>query len=152
MKGANLSEDKRDKNEVGTPDWVLDWVQEDIIGAKFDLDVAASDAHHVCDAYYTKDLNALTEPWHGHVWCNPPFDNIPKFVEKAWSEWAEGNCKSICMLIPANRTEQPFWQEHIEQARDKNGSDLTTHFVNGRVKFKGFKGSPPFGCVLLVWK
>lgn len=31
----------------------------------FELDVAASDANHKCEKYYTKEQNALNLPWGG---------------------------------------------------------------------------------------
>jgi hypothetical protein len=68
------------------------------------------------------------------------------------------------MLLPGNRTEQPFWQNEIEPVRDGRAGPgvnlkLTTHFVPSRVRFgwpgnpAGFgAGSPPFTCVLLVFR
>ena len=61
------------------------------------------------------------------------------------------------MLLPANRTEQGWWQDHVECCRDK-GRGLTTEFIRGRTRFiaagdTGIKPNarPPFGCVLLIW-
>lgn len=63
------------------------------------------------------------------------------------------------MLMPANRTEQKFWQLMIEPFRDRPGSPLTTTFLPNRMRFLkpgqtaiGPNQRPPFGCVLLVWQ
>lgn len=147
---------KEAKNERGTLPETLELCKKLANVPEYTLDVAASDELHVCPAYYTKGMDALSMSWYGHVWCNPPFDRIPEFVGKAWAEYV--HCDSISMLIPANRTEQPFWQELVERQRDYSGSRLDTHFLPGRTRFldpatgKPFEGSPPFACVLLVWR
>lgn len=62
------------------------------------------------------------------------------------------------MLLPANRTEQQWWQLLVEPYRDRPGSPLTVRFLPGRMRFLkpgqtavGPNQRPPFGCVLLVW-
>ncbi len=141
-----------DKNERGTLPETLEICLKISNTGPYSLDVAASAENHVCGAYYTRESNGLVRPWVGNVWCNPPFDQIPEFVAKAWREWNAARVATISMLLPANRTEQPFWQEMVEPHRDKAQGGLKVHFLPKRIKFKGFAGSPPFGCVLLVWK
>jgi hypothetical protein len=62
------------------------------------------------------------------------------------------------MLLPANRVEQGWWQDHVEPFRDRPGSPLRVEFLRGRMRFDrpgwqpGPKGDrPPFGCALLIW-
>lgn len=133
---------------------------------QFTVDVAASDANALLPRYLTRDRDGLTALWRDErVWCNPPYSNIPAWVEKAWIEMVDGGCDRVVMLLPANRCEQPFWQTHIEPYRDGepfHGVRLTTRFLAGRMRFvmpadyewgtsrkKGDR--PPFGCVLLTW-
>lgn len=94
------------------------------------------------------------------VWCNPPYSDIRAWVRKAWSEWElpESAPELIVMLLPANRVEQKWWQEHVEPYRDRPGSPLRVEFLPGRMRFirpdwtPGPKGDrPPFGCCLLIW-
>jgi len=88
------------------------------------------------------------------VWCNPPFSDLTPWVEKAWVSRAV-----VVMLIPANRTEQGFWQEMVEPYRDRLDGLLRTRFLRGRTQFgtpetpdgAKWNSSPPFGCVLLQW-
>jgi phage N-6-adenine-methyltransferase len=120
---------------------------------EFDLDVAADDRNAKCSQYFTAENDGLAQSWSGYkVWCNPPYSEIPKWVSKAHNEIG---AKVICMLIPANRTEQPFWQDLIEPYRDK-GERLRTVFIPKRIRFihpeTGQMGSPMFGCVMLVWE
>lgn len=123
----------------------------------WDLDVAADEESHWAASWYTTESNGLLQQWRGRVWCNPPFSDIAPWVAKAWTAYRD--CEVVAMLLPANRTEQPWWQEDVEPWRDKPGGQLSVRFLPGRVKFghpgnpKGVGvGSPPFGCVLLIWR
>ena len=120
----------------------------------FDLDVAANDDNAVAPKWYTRDDDGLTSQWWGNVWCNPPYSDIRPWVEKA--DRVQLECSSITMLLPANRTEQAWWQDLIEPWR--HGQWMRTHFLRGRRRFdrpgwatpaKGDR--PPFGLVLVVW-
>jgi phage N-6-adenine-methyltransferase len=128
------------------------------LGGPFTLDVAASAMNAKARTYYTREQDGLTQPWIGRVWCNPPYSDCASWVRKAWQEWNAGTPDIIVMLLPANRTEQRWWQEQIEPFRDVAGNDLRTTFLPGRMRFdrpgavispKGDR--PPFGCVLLIW-
>lgn len=125
----------------------------------FTLDVAASVENAKCEAFYSIAHSGLTHPWHGKVWCNPPYSDCGAWVRKAWDEWMIGRPDLIIMLLPANRTEQAWWQDLVEPNRDHVDSPLRTEFLRGRMRFDrpaatiGPKGDrPPFGCVLLIWE
>lgn len=125
---------------------------------RFTLDVAAAPHNAKTLDFYTRFADGLLQPWPGRVWCNPPYSNIAAWVEKAWSEWRIGRPELIVMLLPANRTEQAWWQELVEPFRDR-GEGLTTEFVRGRLRFiksgatkVGPNERPPFGVVLLRWE
>lgn len=123
----------------------------------FTIDVAASAENTKCDRYYTIDDDGLSQDWAGErVWCNPPFSNLEPWVRKAW---LEAEAETIVMLLPANRTEQGWWQDLVEPYRDRAGSPLRLRFLRGRPRFvePGMdrvlpNSRPPFGCCLLVWE
>lgn len=123
----------------------------------FDLDVAAAPHNAKCVRFFTVNDDGLNQSWRGaRVWCNPPYSDIAPWVEKAWSEHEA--TQIIVMLLPANRTEQAWWQTMIEPYRDRPGSPLHTEFLPGRLRFLrpgqtaiGPNERPPFGCVLLIW-
>ncbi len=134
---------------------------------KFTLDVAAAPHNAKCARYFDRSMDGLAQDWgHERVWCNPPYSNLADWVGKAWSEWL-GICEEghefcppelIVMLLPANRVEQAWWQDHVEPFRDRPGSPLRVEFLRGRMRFHrpdwvpGPKGDrPPFGCCLLIW-
>lgn len=123
----------------------------------FTLDAAAAHHNAKCLNYYTREDDGLKKPWDGErVWCNPPYSNLGAWVQKAWDEHAF--TRGIVMLLPANRVEQKWWQEHVEPFRDRIDSPLRARFLPGRMRFIrpsaviGPKGDrPPFGCCLLIW-
>lgn len=123
----------------------------------FTIDVAAAAHNTKCERFYDYEANGLAQSWAGEVvWCNPPYSDIAPWIRKAWAEYVDA---TIVMLLPANRTEQSFWQLMVEPYRDRPGSPLTTQFLPGRMRFLapgqtviGPNQRPPFGCVLLVWQ
>lgn len=132
----------------------------------FTLDVAAAAHNAKAPEFYTREDDGLAQPWSGQVWCNPPYSDCGAWVQKAWAEWGEQSLlrrqsfpSLIVMLLPANRVEQKWWQEHVEPYRDRPGSPLRVEFLPGRMRFNrpgwtpGPKGDrPPFGCCLLIWE
>jgi phage N-6-adenine-methyltransferase len=127
-------------------------------GEPFTLDVAAAAHNAKAPRYFTRADNGLTQSWAGErVWCNPPYSNLGAWLAKAWDEWEEA--RGIVMLLPANRTEQKWWQEEVEPYRDNPLYPLKVEFLPGRMRFDrpgaviGPKGDrPPFGCCLLIWR
>lgn len=136
----------------------------------FTLDVAAAPHNAKCDRYFTRADDGLAQSWAGErVWCNPPYSNLNAWVAKAWEEWGVGgrglgsalHADLIVMLVPANRPEQGWWQDHIEPYRDRPNSSLRVEFLRGRQRFiRHWLGHddvkpnerPPFGCCLLIWQ
>lgn len=127
----------------------------------FTLDTAAAKHNAKAPTYYTLADDGLTQRWSGNVWCNPPYSDLRSWVQKAWDEWSRGQVMGggpwrIVMLLPANRTEQAWWQDLVEPYRGKG--TLEVEFLRGRMRFDrpsaviGPKGDrPPFGCCLLIW-
>ena len=121
----------------------------------FDLDVAATEASSRGDAFYSIEEDGLVQSWRGStVWCNPPYSDLRPWVERAHD--MAPDCPVIAMLLPANRTEQGWWQDVIEPAR-RDGS-INVYFLARRRRFdrpgwtKPVKGDrPPFGICLVVW-
>jgi phage N-6-adenine-methyltransferase len=121
----------------------------------FTIDVAASALNAKLPRYYTLEDDGLAQSWAGeNVWCNPPYSDIGAWVRKARSETES----LVVMLLPANRTEQRWWQENVETFRDRD-KGLSVEFLPGRLRFDKPGGyndprgnRPPFGCCLLVWE
>lgn len=147
LRGASDSVDDR-----RTPAAIFDPLHREF---DFTLDAAASADNAKCARYFAPPQDALAESWAGErVWCNPPYSHLAPWVAKAALEAA--TAQVIVMLIPANRTEQRFWQEMIEPHRDGRGQ-IETRFVAGRINFDyppsatTTASGSPFGCVLVIW-
>jgi phage N-6-adenine-methyltransferase len=126
---------------------------------RFTIDVAAAAHNAKCRRFYSIEDDGLEQPWQGNVWCNPPYSNLRAWLQKAWSEWFAGRPRVIVLLAPANRTDQPFWQDLIEPHRDRQGGVLRAEFLPGRIRFlrrgatkPGPNERPLFGCVALIWE
>lgn len=90
---------------------------------KFDLDVCTTDFNIPARTHYTKeglfaegtqkllDNDGLTGDWMaGFCWCNPPFNECKKWIEKAFNENKQG--AKVAMLLPV-RTETKYWRNYI---------------------------------------
>lgn len=123
----------------------------------FSIDVAASPANAKLPRYCTAQDSGLKASWTWErVYCNPPFSDIRPWVIKAWEST---NCPLSVLLLPANRTEQGWWQDLIEPLRDRPGSPLRVEFLRDRIRFikrgktiVGPNERPPFGCCLCIWE
>lgn len=124
----------------------------------FTVDVAAAAHNTKCPRYYDRSVDGLRQSWADEaVWCNPPYSSIAPWVAKAWGE--HHHARVIVMLLPANRTEQTWWQDLVEPHRDRPGSPLTVSFLRGRIRFLkpgrqtiGANERPPFGVCTLTWR
>lgn len=122
----------------------------------FTVDVAAAAHNTKTSRYYARADNGLDQDWSGEtVWCNPPYSSIEPWVRKAW---ASPEAHRVVMLLPADRTEQPWWQTFVEPYRDQPASPLRTRFLARRIRFlkPGQTAVRPherplFGCVVLIW-
>jgi hypothetical protein len=78
----------------------------------FDLDPCAApnapDPWPTARTHYRADqINGLTAPWHGRVWCNPPFS-------RAATQWARQMAlHGHGVLLIQARTETRWWQESV---------------------------------------
>jgi phage N-6-adenine-methyltransferase len=119
----------------------------------FTVDAAALPYNAKLPRFWTPEVDGLAQNWAGErVWCNPPFSDIEPWLVKG----RHGGAELAVLLIPANRTELAWWQEHVEPERDRGGR-LRVEFLSGRIRFgigtaAPLPGTrPPFGCCLLIW-
>lgn len=152
VRGAKDQVDDR-----GTPPELFAELSERFGG--FTLDAAAAPHNAKCERFFSIEDDGLEQRWTGRVWCNPPFSNLAAWLQKAWVAWADPHVELIVMLVPANRTEQAWWQNWVEPHRDRPGSHMRVEFLRGRLRFirpgrsqVGPNERPPFGCCLLIWQ
>jgi phage N-6-adenine-methyltransferase len=98
----------------------------------FELDVCATSENTKCVNYYTPQLDGLEQSWRGkRCWCNPPYRDTRKWLEKAFREKENG--AHTVMLLPANT--DTLWFHDVASRGE-------VHLFRGRVKF-----IPPGGLV-----
>lgn len=78
-----------------------------------DLDPAScEEANLIVQAtkYYDRDDDGLSKPWHGNVFCNPPYSRIKNkgashqelFIRKTYREYSDGNIYQAILLLHGN--------------------------------------------------
>ena len=94
-----------DKDSLQTPRYIFDWLNSKY---NFDVDLCASDDHHFCDKYYTKENSCLNQIWEpgGVGFCNPPYSDIDPFIDLA-IQYASWNFTTV-FLIPDFNGEARF--------------------------------------------
>lgn len=96
----------------------------------FDLDpcAATNQPWKTAKEHYIESDDGLLKPWHGRVWCNPPYgQKTAAFMSKLK---AHGN--GIALIFA--RTETRNWFDNIW-----SGADAVL-FLKGRLRFYNIKG------------
>lgn len=128
-------------DEWATPDAVFETLDQEF---SFTLDACATEENHKCEKYYTKKDDGLRKNWGGQrVFCNPPYSEISKWVEKAYREACQDNTL-VVLLIPS-RTDTKYFHDFIYQRSE-------IRFVKGRLKFGESKNSAPFPSMLVIFR
>jgi site-specific DNA-methyltransferase (adenine-specific) len=109
----------------------------------FTLDAAASATNALCARYYTKADDALSQPWDGVVWVNPPYGKgvTGRWVRKAWEEAQRG--ATVVCLIPA-RTDTAYWHDHVLRGEIR--------YIRQRLRFSGTRQPAPFPSVVVIFR
>lgn len=125
----------------------------------FDLDPCCSRARGMLGLrptalrFIPPEEDGLLLPWSGDVFCNPPYSEIHKWTSKGVDEILEGRAKSVTFLLPANRTEQPWFQELMYSKYIGLSYWLELKWLAGRRGFIDPSGkmqkSPRFGLMLV---
>lgn len=110
---------------------------------RFNLDVCALPENAKCAAFYSPDVDGLSQPWYGRCWCNPPYGRqVGRWVAKAAQSAAEG--ATVVMLLPA-RTDTAWFHDYIYGRAE-------VRFVRGRLKFGGSRNSAPFPSMVVIFR
>ena len=128
-------------DEWSTPQQIFDELNAEF---HFNLDPCASEENHKCERFYTAKIDGLKQMWGGYrVFCNPPYSQISKWVEKAFRETRNDNTL-VVLLIPA-RTDTRYFHDFIYQRAE-------IRFVKGRLKFGESKNSAPFPSMVVIFR
>lgn len=127
-----------EKQDWETPDSIFEPLNREF---NFDCDVCATHSNAKCKEYFTESDDALIQQWHGRCWMNPPFNQLGKWVKKAFEESRNG--ATVVCLLPS-RTNTNWWHEYVinEEVR----------FIKGRPAFNGAKHGLPQPLAIVVFK
>ena len=128
-------------DEWSTPKEVFEELDREF---HFTLDPCATAENTKCLKYYTKDQDGLKNSWGGEsVFCNPPYSDINKWVEKCYRESLKPGT-IVVLLIPARTDTKYFhrWIYHRAEIR----------FIKGRLRFGGVKNSAPFPSMVVIFR
>lgn len=124
-------------------DWTTPQPFFDALNAEFHftLDAAASPDNALCARYFTPEDDGLKQSWAGHtVWCNPPYNEVGKWAEKAARE-AERGITSV--LLTFARTDTKWFHAHVLGKAE-------IRYVKGRLRFGG-GGTAPCPSLVLIY-
>jgi phage N-6-adenine-methyltransferase len=113
----------------------------------FTHDVAASRDNTLRCAYFTENNSAFDNEWGVSNWCNPPYSDIPPWVEKAIEQHKKG--RTTVMLVPAD-TSVKWFKRAYESCNE-------VRFISGRISFVNAETQKPVngnnkGSVLFIWR
>lgn len=86
-------------------------------------------------------FDGLNVEWGKSNYVNPPFNQMGKWVEKAYSEYLKG--KKVIMLIPA-RTDTAYFHKYLMRAAQ-------IWFIKGRLKYDDGKNPAPFPTMIVIF-
>lgn len=110
----------------------------------FVLDAAASPDNALAERYYTEADDGLSRSWTTATFCNPPYNVVGRWIEKAAAEQRRG--VTSVLLIPA-RTDTRAWHRYIF-----GRAGVEVRFLAGRLRFSGSAQSAPFPSAVVVFR
>ncbi|MBQ6503243.1 MAG: hypothetical protein IJI57_04955 [Flexilinea sp.] len=130
------------KDDWGTPKKLFEYLDKEW---HFELDPCANDRNHLCEKYYTKAEDGLSQDWEGkRVYMNPPYGReTGKWIEKAYRESVKG--ASVVCLIPA-RPDTSYWHNWIFPYASK------IQFIQGRLHYSDGKEGCPFPSAIVIFQ
>ena len=87
-------------------------------------------------------MDGLYIEWGQLNFCNPPYKEISKWIQKGYEEFLNG--KTVVFLIPS-RTDTRWWHDYIMNATEMR-------FIKGRIRFQGATANAPFPSCIVVFK
>ena len=131
----------RKSDEWETPQWIFNKLNDEFC---FNLDPCGNKENHKCETYFDKEQDGLSKNWGGcRVFCNPPYSQISKWVEKCYRESRED--KTLVVLLIPSRTDTRYFHDFIY-----NRAEI--RFVKGRLRFGESKENAPFSSMIVIFR
>lgn len=135
MSSSSNNKSTNSSDEKATPPYLTRRINRSIDG--FNVDVAAgAEKSPIADERYTIEDDGLVMPWFGKVWCNPPYSEPHKWVNKASEEWSKDDVDLIVFLVKGDSSTN-WWHDLYELAS-------YVCFIDRRLSFGEGSNSAPF--------
>ena len=135
-------------DEWGTPPEVWRPISRAVGG--FDLDpCSGAEQSRIASSAYTIEDDGLRQSWFGAVWINPPYSDIPPWLECSIAEVRQDNVDTVVLLLPVRSSTQ-WWHTYVSQAS-------LICFLEGRVSHQSAKErdgdghNSPFPSAIVVY-
>lgn len=146
---ATWSSDTRkpETDEWATPESLIRPLSDAVGGFDLDPCSGAEATPHAEETYDAGD-DGLSQPWHGTVFCNPPFSAKEEWLRKAVDETENGDAELVVMVLPVD-TSTGWFHDLVTQS-------VAVCFMGpGRVDFdrrdKAGGKRPNFATMLVVF-
>jgi phage N-6-adenine-methyltransferase len=139
---AHKTKSRVQKDEWTTPSRLFEELDAEF--GPFTIDVAATAENAKCPRRFTKECDGLEQDWSDEVvFCNPPYSQARKWIEKAYSETRDGRCVVVMVLRASPGTKA--WQEWVLPHAE-------VRYVPGRLRFGDAANVAPFDSAVVVFK
>ena len=128
-------------DEWATPEKIFDVLDQEF---HFNLDPCSTDENAKCERHFTKEQDGLKMSWGGcRVFCNPPYSDISKWVEKCFREGQKD--RTLVVLLIPSRTDTKYFHDYIYQRAE-------IRFIKGRLKFGEAVNPAPFPSMVVIYR
>lgn len=100
-------------NEWATPQEFYDALDRRF---HFTCDVCALPENAKHTNFYTPEINGLKQTWNGTCWMNPPYDEVPAWVAKAYRSAQLG--VTVVALLASRSSETVWWHEYVMRSSE----------------------------------
>jgi len=112
------------------------------------LDVCANEKNTKCQVYFDESIDGLKKTWDNDSWCNPPYSQTGRWVQKCYLEHVKNNI-TVAALIMKDETTS-YWRDFIKDKAE-------IHTLNKRVRFIDPDTDKPgdgarFVSVVAIWR
>lgn len=136
-------------DERATPQELFDLLDSEF---HFTIDLAATPENAKCPVFFSKGENsAWKNDWVGTCFLNPPYSDIPSWLERARHQTRLHN-STIVILLP-NDSSTRYFHEYIWDKAKRDWRDgISVIFPDRRYKFGKHSNSAKFATLIVVMR
>jgi len=135
MTSSSNSKSTNSSDEYATPRWLVKSINRGVNGVDLDP-CSGAEKVPIADERYTEEDDGLANPWFKTVYCNPPYSEPDKWVNKGISEFSKNDVDLIVFLVKGDASTD-WWHDLYERAS-------FVCFIDRRLSFGENKGTAPF--------